>query len=300
MHDLLDTWSFDPTVVLVAVVVAVHEAGLARLRRHSLPARTRRRRRRAWLFYAGLALFLLAVTSPVDHWGYDYFYVHMVGHIFVSFFAPLLIVAGAPWLPLLHGVPVGLRRRLGRVVYLGRWSGPLRAVGRFVVNPWTAVLSFNAAMVAWHLPALFDLSQDNRSVHVWLLHGTFLVTGVLFWLQIVPSRPYRIRTTALWQIGAIVGTNAVMFVLAMSLSVLSAHSWYPVYDHVPGVTMSPFADQQLGAAILWVCGDFWAVPALYFVIRRGMDNDDFVGAVDRLLHRESGPSVEDFRRPSLG
>jgi cytochrome c oxidase assembly factor CtaG len=293
---LVDNWSFDPFVIVVAVIVVLHEAGLTNLRRRSRPERNRARRLRSLYFYGGLALLLIAVMSPIDYWADDYFFVHMIEHIFIAFFAPILIVAGAPWLPLLHGLPVGLRRRMVRAVLLGRLSHPLRSVGRFVVNPWTALISFNVVMVLWHVPALFDTAEENQLIHIWLMHASFFVTGVLFWLQIIPSYPFRMKASPLWQVGAIISTNVVMFVLAMSMSLFTSTSWYSVYAHVPGVTLSPVADQQIGAAILWICGDFWAIPALAVTIRRAIDSEGgFSLGVDRLFHRDPGPSLEAFR-----
>ena len=296
MSYLVDNWSFDPFVLVVAAVVTIHEMGLANLRRRSLPERTRTRRLRSLLFYGGLALLLIAVMSPIDYWADDYFFVHMVEHILIAFFAPILIVAGAPWLPLLHGLPVGPRRRLVRALLLGRFSHTLRSVGRVVLNPWTALISFNAVMVLWHLPALFDAAEENQLIHIWLMHASFFVTGVLFWLQIIPSYPFRMKASPLWQVGAIISTNVVMFVMAMTLSLFSTTSWYSVYAHVPGVSLSPFADQQIGAAILWICGDFWAIPALAVTIRRAIDSEGgFSLGVDRLFHRDPGPSLEALR-----
>ncbi len=294
-------WSFDPMLLAVALTVAAHEVGLARLRVHSAPSRTRRRRRNALAFYAGLIVLMLAIVSPIDYWASDYFFVHMLEHLLLAFFAPMLIVAGAPWVPLMFALPVGARRTLGRFLFLSRRAEALRVVGRFIRSPWFAVVSFNLAMLVWHVPSWFDLAERSAAVHVWLMHGSFIVTGVLFWLQIIPSHPMKPARGPVFQVSAIVVTNVLMTVLAISMSILTTVSWYSVYAGLPGVTLAPFADQQIGAAILWVCGDFWALPAIYVVIRRALDAEAPLGSVlDRLMGRSAGPSIESFRRNQEG
>ncbi|MDA8313168.1 MAG: cytochrome c oxidase assembly protein [Actinomycetota bacterium] len=282
----LTQWSFDPFVIAVAIVVVWHEIGLAHLARRSRPQRNSVRRRRSLIFYAGLAVLLLAVVSPIDYWSNDYFFVHMIEHILIMFIAPVLVVVGAPWLPLIHAFPVRARRTVGRQLLLASWAAPLRAAGRFLTNGVVAVLFFNVVMVVWHLPGPFDLAETNQAVHIWLMHASFFVSGVFFWLQIVPSYPLRPQLTYVGRAGALIFTNAVMFVLAMALSLFTTQSWYSVYDHVPGVTLSPFLDQQIGAAVLWVCGDFWALPALIWVIHKAVRSEGSASAlIDHALRR---------------
>jgi cytochrome c oxidase assembly factor CtaG len=289
-------WTFDPFVVIVVITIIANEVGLGRLRHHSLSARTRRRRRNSLVFYSGLVVLLVAIVSPVDYWSSSYFFVHMIEHILIVFAAPVLIVVGAPWIPLMFALPVTTRRKIGRFLYLSDKARGIRAAGRFIRSPWFALISFNAVMVLWHIPALFDLAERNQYVHVWAMHTSFFVTGVLFWLQIIDSYPMKPARGPVWQASSIVATNVIMTVLAMSMSILTTVSWYSNYAHIPGVTLSPFADQQIGAAILWVCGDFWALPALIVIIRRAIaEEGSFSSVIDRFTQRDSAKSVASFR-----
>jgi len=288
MSYLTEHWSFDPFLIIVIAVVAWHEIGLARLAARSRPERTRERRLRSIYFYAGLAVVLIAIQSPLDYWADDYFFVHMIQHLLLMFGAPTLIVAGAPWQPLLDALPRQGGKALTREVLIARWSRPLRAAGTFVLRPWVAVTLFSVVMILWHLPGLYDLGQRNQAVHIWLVHGSYVAAGLLFWLQFIPSLPFRIKMTPVSQATALLATNLVMWVLAMAMGFLSSAPWYSVYDHISGVTLPALADQQIGAGILWICGDFWAIPTMIFVVRRLMAEDGSVSAaVDRILGRGS-------------
>jgi putative membrane protein len=288
MSYFADHWSYDPFLIVAIVLVAWHEIGLARLARRSRPERTRQRRRRSFLFYGGLAVLLLSVESPIDYWSDEYFFVHMIQHLLLMFAAPTLVVAGAPWQPLLDGLPGRLGRGVTRTTLRDSWSRPLRAVSGFMLRPWVSVVFFSAVMILWHIPAAFELASSNQAVHIWLMHGSFFIAGLLFWLQFIPSPPFRRRLPLVLQAGALIGTNVVMWMLAMSMSIFTQVSWYSAYAHVPGVTLPPYADQQIGAAILWVCGDIWAVPALFMVLRRLINEDGGVGAaIDQMLSRGS-------------
>jgi len=286
MSYLTGHWSFDPFLVLAVVVAGWQEIGLWRMARRSRPERTRERRLRSLWFYAGLVVLLLAVESPIDYWADDYFWVHMIQHLLLMFAAPSLVVAGAPWQPLLDALPGRSGRSLTRGVLAGGWSRPLRALGALVLRPWVSIGIFDAVMIFWHLPGPYDLAERNQAIHIWLMHGSFFAAGVLFWLQFIPSPPFRRRMPLLSRAAALLVTNVIMIGLAMALSIFASGSVYSVYAHIPGVTLPPFADQQIGAAILWVCGDFWAVPTMITIIRQMMAADGSMsGALEAMLNR---------------
>jgi cytochrome c oxidase assembly factor CtaG len=305
MNYFTQNWGH-PWVFLFAVaVVGIHWRGLRALNRRSTAQHAIRRSRRFLMSYLGLALVALSICSPLEYWSMQYFWVHMLQHISVMLAAPALYVAGAPTLALVHAVPVGLRRRVLRVIYLHPAGALLRRVGRFIVSPVVAVLSFNAVMVIWMLPALFDPVMQSETLHIGLMLSTFFISGLLFWLQILPSYPFKPMPSPVARAGALLFTNLVMTLIAMTLSFFAAASFYKFAPNVTvmgshvmpmaNVTLNRFADQQIGAAILWVCGDFWCYPALVLAIQAALRDGADSGLVDRYLRGHRSMSASECR-----
>jgi cytochrome c oxidase assembly factor CtaG len=283
---LFEHWSYDPFLVGAAVLVVVHGRGLRQ--RIRAIARSGRPVRpwlgQALLWWLGILVLVVAVVSPVDYWSSTYLTAHVVQHILLAFVAPPLIVLGAPWLPLLRGLPVTVAHGYGRLLQKLRHPAKsgggwllAAAVLRVTAYPWTAVVAFNVAMVFWHLPGPFDFAEGNDIVHIWLAHGAFFGLGLALWLQIFGSYPFRPVLQPPARVLALVSTNAVMVLLAMTM-VMFTHDLYPWYSAVvPAATQ--VADQQVAGSILWVCGEITFLPSILYTVTRWLGTADQPGAV---------------------
>jgi cytochrome c oxidase assembly factor CtaG len=130
-----------------------------------------------------------------------------------------------------------------------------------------AVVLFNAVMVTWHIPVIFDWASWHGWVMDWLMGPSFVIVGLLFWRVILPSHPHSPRGSTRIQIIAIVATAFEMLVLAMAMSIFTKAPWYSMNVMIDGPAAA-LRDQRWAAGILWVCGDFWAVPALVLIVTR--------------------------------
>src|SRR6185312_903483 len=83
-------------------------------------------------FGAGLATIFIAIASPLDAFAGLLLQVHMIQHLLLMMAAPPLILAGAPYLPLLSGLPRWLTREV--LAPLLVWK-PIKQIGRVLGHP---------------------------------------------------------------------------------------------------------------------------------------------------------------------
>ena len=242
-------------ILLTLVALVLHLLG-----EHRAAVLTRRRpnplkRRRAMLFYAGLLTILVALESPLDSLADKLFWAHMIQHLLLLTVAAPLIVLGHPWMPMWRGLPLGIRRALAHTFVRSPALAPLRTLVALLAGPAGAWLCFNLGLVLWHMPGPYDATLRHVGIHV-LEHSTFLLFGILFWAQVIGTRPARAVMPYSWRI-AYVGTTMVVNV---ALSIFLAFNQHPLYApyasliHRPG-GISALADQQIGAGLMWSAGD---------------------------------------------
>jgi putative membrane protein len=217
-----------------------------------------RDRRREASFYAGLAVLIAAVDSPLD-WDADrLFWVHMVQHVLLMMVAPPLLLLGKPWPRLIRPLPRGLRLPVARQVLAGETLAPGRAGSRWLASPLPAFVLFNGTLLVWHLPALYDLTLRSQPVHD-LEHALFFGTATLFWVHLLPSPRPQLSDAVRVAYGT--GALLVSWLLAIVLGIAS----HPLYAY------RSLTDQQLAAGIMWVPGSVPFVVALFFAAYRWLD-----------------------------
>lgn len=220
-----------PTLFVTAAAVA-YGWGWSRIRRRHPFAISARR---LGCFMFGLLALWTAVGSPLTAFQHESLTVHMVQHVLLMAVAPPLLLLGAPRLPLLPPVLC--------------WLAPV------------------AALIGWHVPAVFELAMHSRGWHD-VQAASFLVTGLLFWTPVIAS-PSRLPAMQPWQI------PVYLFIATFPCDALSAflvfcdRVVYPSYLSAPRLLgVSALHDQQCAGALMWVSVTLiYLVPAVAITIQ---------------------------------
>ncbi len=292
-------WSASWVVIAAYLVVAAaHLAGLRQVLAAEKDDAVRRQlSREAGVFHLGLLVVLLAVVSPIGYWTDQYLWVRAMQALLLVFVGPALIVAGGPWLALQRALPSGWRRAAAP----GGGHRPDAAPARVPVvlrYPVPTAVVFNVVWVGWQFPALLDAAHGSVAV-AFVEHVTYVGAGVLFWLQLIGSRPLSPAASPLRRAAIFVGTTAVGTVLGMVL-VFGNGVLYPVYANAAHHVMTVLDDQQLAGAVLWMGMlpemIFGAVAVLMQWLR-DEESAELSAGLDRLLtqRKSSWPSRPGIR-----
>jgi putative membrane protein len=233
---LAENWQFKP-LLLVACAAVILGYGVITRFRISV---------KATFFLSGVLFLFLSLISPLDTLAHGYlFSAHMVQHIILLLIAPLLF---------LLGIPSSLVEKL----LLRPRAAAVESILRRPVVAWLAGVG---AMWVWHIPALYEASLQNKSLHI--IQGiSLLVAGVIFWWPIFsPLDQSRLDplVSVLYLFSACVGCTVLGVVITFAPAGLFATAHPHIVDTRGVVTLvrngwgiSPKVDQQIGGLLMWV------------------------------------------------
>jgi putative membrane protein len=246
----------------------------------------------------------------VRYWSGIYIWVRAIQDLLLAVVAPGLIVLGAPWPALAWCVgrrDLG-RRDLGRPGAGQRDRGDAartqpseggRGGGRGLRWPVTTVVAFNVIWLAWHVPALFDRVPASAATAA-VEYLLYLGAGILFWLQVIGSRPWTPTAVPLRRATLVIATVAADTILGMVL-VFGSGVLYRAYGNSAHHVMTVVDDQQLAGAILWMGMLPPMIAAAVAVLMRWLNDEEsqaLSAGIDRLLTPRSSaawPSRPRFR-----
>lgn len=258
---LLTRWDLEPSLVLgLFLFTAAYFYAIGPLRcRHQLGPPVRRGQ--IMLFLISQVILVIALLSPIDYIGDRFlFSVHMIQHLLLaSLWPPLILLATPDWL-----VRPLFRRSL---------LGPLAL---FATAPVVAIGLFNLDMDLWHLPALYDLTLTDSSIHI-IEHLTFMAFGLINWWPVLSPLPeqrlsYPIQLLYLF-------ADAMLLMAPSLVLTFSPVAFYTPYTLAPRLWgISALTDQSVGGLIMWYPGDLpyavWLVIAFYRWFEGGGTRDE--------------------------
>ncbi len=255
---LMTIWRFDIVLGTAALAgIALYAAGVLRLRQRGdvwSPWRTL-----SWT--SGCAALLISTSSGIGTYGYAMFSMHMITHMVLNMFVPVLLVLGAPVTLLLRSVPAAPKGAVPGVREWVLWILHSRPTA-VLAHPGTAITAFVLSLYGLYFTPLFQNLIRFHWGHV-LMNVHFLIIGYLFYWAIIGIDPGPRRLPHLGRLGmlfAIMPFHAFFGVAVMSMNTVIGARFYEQLQ-LPW-HMDLMADQRVGGGIAWVSGE---IPILLVV-----------------------------------
>jgi putative membrane protein len=259
---ILESWSAPLGVdVSLCVAALIYTIGWLRLRivfPNLIPAW------RLAAFSAGIVSLWIAIGSPLEAFDDVSLSVHMVQHLLLMAVAPPLILLSAPTLPLLRAIPRWIIR--SAVGPLFRWP-PAQWLGRVLTDPAVCWIAASAVLLAWHIPATFELALRSDSWHK-IEHACFFGTSLMFWWPVIQPFPGDARRPG-WSIPLYLFLGTLPGAALGAFLTFCDRVLYPSYADEPMIFhLSPLEDEVFAGALMWVFGTLvYAVPAVILTVQ---------------------------------
>jgi len=256
LHTLLTGWQTDPlSLVSLAIELGLVAWYLLAVRR--LAAHGRRWPvARTVAFVSGVALIVIAVQSGLAAYDDEVFWMHVIQHLLLMNFAPILLAVSAPVTLALQSS----RRRIQRLL-LAVLHHP---VVEFVTHPLVVVVAAYGTMLVYFLTPFYNFSVEHPLIQD-LTHLHFLVSGCLFWWLVVGRDPSRWRLSYPVKLGFLAAGIPVNAILGVSLTGATA-SIAPAF-HTLG-------DTHVGGSVLWVVGELTTLVAMGIILFQWMQFEE--------------------------
>ncbi|QEC47173.1 cytochrome c oxidase assembly protein [Baekduia soli] len=191
-------------------------------------------RERQVAFYAGVAVILTVLVSPLAGLSDELFWAHMVEHLVIADLGALLIVLGltGPLLAPVLRIPVFDRLRV-------------------LAHPLVALPLWAIDLYAWHVPVLHVAAVHHDGLHA-LQHLCFIFFGANVWMCLFGPLPMPSWFGTGWKAGYILGVRLVGAALANAL-LFGGGAFYHVYaagEAAHGISAE--GDQVVAGSVMMV------------------------------------------------
>ncbi len=289
-------WRVEPALLLGLAIAAVLYIRGWRVLHRILPGRFPVWR--ALCFLGGLVALWISVASPLDALAGFLLQAHMAQHLLLTMVVPPLVLGGAPYLPILRGLPRPWARGIAAPIL----SAPVVVgLGRLLTHPGVAWLLFTTSNVVWHIPPFYDAALRSEMWHA-VEHFCFLGTGFLFWWFVVQPWPSRARWPEWVAIPYLLLADLQNTALAAFLTFYDK-PLYPAYADVPRLWGSDLlSDQSAAGLLMWIPGSIgFLVPAGFIAIRlltrnRGVRPTDYYAPQSRSLQKPAPVAASRWTR----